>query len=219
MSFDRLARHYRWMEYVLAGNKLQRCRTAYLDQVREVRRALIAGEGNGRFLSAFLEANPSVQVTCVDGSARMLDCARVRLRREGRRADNVEFIHADILAWTPPPAQFDLLATHFFLDCFPPVQLEIVLARLGAAAVPEGHWLISDFREPRAGPAKWRARSILAVMYLFFRCVTRLPARRLTAPDTLLERHGFALQSRRLSEWGLLHADLWRAAGARSNSN
>jgi ubiquinone/menaquinone biosynthesis C-methylase UbiE len=210
MSFDRLARHYRWMEYVLAGSKLQRCRTAFLNRVLDTRHALIVGEGNGGFLSAFLKANPSAQVTCVDGSARMLECARLRLRREGTFPDHVAFIHSDILAWTPPRAQFDLLVTHFFLDCFRPEQLEVILNRLGAAAVPESYWLISDFREPSVGLAKWRARSILSLMYFFFRCVTHLPAKRLTAPDALLERNGFALQSRLLSEWGLLHADLWR---------
>ena len=29
-SFDLLAPHYRWMEFVLAGRKLQECRTVFL---------------------------------------------------------------------------------------------------------------------------------------------------------------------------------------------
>ena len=62
MSFDRLAPHYRWMEAVLAGGKLQRCRTAFLNEVKDARHALIVGDGNGRFLSALLRANPSVRV-------------------------------------------------------------------------------------------------------------------------------------------------------------
>src|SRR5439155_22241467 len=33
MSFDTLAPHYRWMEFILAGKKLQRCRTAFLDEI------------------------------------------------------------------------------------------------------------------------------------------------------------------------------------------
>jgi len=56
---------------------------------------------------------------------------------------------------------------------------------------------------------RWRARLILWSMYRFFRVATRLPARRLTAPDPFLAEAGFALQARRVFEWGLLHSDCW----------
>ena len=54
MSFDLLAPHYRWMEWVLAGEKLQRCRTAWLEVLPAPARVLILGEGNGRFLEALM---------------------------------------------------------------------------------------------------------------------------------------------------------------------
>ena len=72
MSFDRLAPHYRWMECVLAGSKLQRCRTAFIDNVSVARRALLLGEGNGRFLVELFRARPDIHVTCVDASSAML---------------------------------------------------------------------------------------------------------------------------------------------------
>jgi len=212
MSFDRLAPHYRWMEAVLAGGKLQRCRTAFLDEAKTARRALIVGEGNGRFLSVLLRVNPSVRVLCVDGSARMLERACARLAREGLNVHQVEFLHADATTWSPPRAGFDLLVTHFFLDCFRPEQLAEIVGRLSAAAAPDARWLIADFCEPAQGPARWRARSMLALMYWFFRAITGLPARRLTPPDSFLEQHGFQLQSRRRAEWGLLHTDVWQFA-------
>ena len=77
MSFDPLARHYRWMEPLLAGNKLQRCRAAFLDHVRDAQNVLIAGEGNGRFFVECRRKLPSAQITLVDASARMLAEARV----------------------------------------------------------------------------------------------------------------------------------------------
>ena len=213
MSFDRLAPHYRWMEWVLAGGKLQRCRTAFLEDTRQARRALMVGEGNGRFLSALLDANSSVQVTCVDGSARMLEAARARLQRARQGEAQVEFVHADLLSWTPPRHGFDLIVTHFLLDCFGPDQLAAIVPRLGAVTAPDARWLVSDFCEPERGPARWRARWILASMYWFFRHVAQLPARRLTPPDPFLQSEGFALQSRRTSEWGLLRSDLWVRGG------
>jgi hypothetical protein len=55
MSFDRLAPHYRWLEWVLAGRKLQRCRTAFLDEIGRADATLLVGEGNGRFLGELLK--------------------------------------------------------------------------------------------------------------------------------------------------------------------
>src|SRR5438874_1483889 len=94
--FDRLARHYYWMEVLLAGRTLQRCRTAFLDRTRAAKSALLLGEGNGQFLPEFLDVNQTASVLCVDSSARMLALTRERVGAadEGR----VRFVHADVLA-------------------------------------------------------------------------------------------------------------------------
>src|SRR3974390_1877768 len=124
MSFDLLAPHYRWMECILAGNKMQSCRTAFLRELSHCQKVLIVGEGNGRFLAACRQYLNSPEITCVDSSSRMLQLARQRLTREQAECRNVEFIHADALEWEPPIGSYDLVVTHFFLDCFQPEQLE-----------------------------------------------------------------------------------------------
>jgi len=211
MNFDRIAPHYRWIEMLCAGPLLQRCRTAFLGGIPSPRHALIVGEGNGRFLVSFLRAHPEAQVTCVEASAAMLQLARARLAASGLNARSVEFLHADILRWTPPRRRFDLLVTHFVLDCFGSDQLAAIIARLADATTPEARWLVADFREPASGFAKWRARAVIRSLYFFFRRVARLSATRLTPPDSLLARHGFVLRERRTWDWGLLHSDLWAA--------
>jgi ubiquinone/menaquinone biosynthesis C-methylase UbiE len=206
MSFDTLAPHYRWMEHLLAGEKLQSCRTAHLDSIEIPRRALLVGEGNGRFLRAFVERFPKTEITCIDASARMLDVAKAALKS----AAHVTYLHSDILE---PPLQnnhFDLIVTNFFLDCFPPDQLAPVINKLAAAATPQATWLLADFCEAPGALKKARSKLILSSMYLFFRVATKLPARHLTNPDDLLRQHGFELIDRRRFEWDLLHADLWR---------
>ena len=134
--------------------------------------------------------------------------------RRDLNAAQVEFVHADVLQWPAPTAAYDLVVTHFVLDCFRPEQLALVLPALAAAATPEARWLLADFREPSTGLAKWRARAILELMYLFFRWAASLPASELTAPDPLLAQCGFKLRERRTFEWGLLHSDLWVGQGA-----
>ncbi len=208
-NFDRLAPFYRWMEWALAGPKLQRCRAAFLETLPAPRRALIVGPGHGHFVAELLRRFPEVRCTCVDSSRGMIEASRRRLAAEKLDAARVEFIHADVLQWTPPAAAYDLVVTHFVLDCFRAEQLARVLPALAGAAAPEARWLVSDFCEPEAGLAKWRARAILEVMYLFFQWATSLPASELTAPDPLLAQCGFQLRERRIFEWGLLHSDLW----------
>jgi ubiquinone/menaquinone biosynthesis C-methylase UbiE len=208
MSFDALAPHYRWMEWILAGNKLQRCRVRFLNRIQSAENILILGEGNGRFLLECRRANPSSRITCVDASGAMLASAKARLQRNGVSIDAIDFITADALAWTPLKT-YDAIVTHFFLDCFRPDQLAALIAKLSASASPNADWLMADFQAPSAGMRRHRARLILWSMYAFFRFATRLPARRLTAPDLYLRENGFQLQERLEAEWGLLHSDWW----------
>jgi SAM-dependent methyltransferase len=208
MSFDRLARHYRWMEAVLAGHRLQRARIAWLADVGTPCRALLAGEGNGRFLAAALGALPTTRFVCVDASAEMLEMARRAVPR--RELGRVEFEHRALPGWVPERAGFDLVVTHFFLDCFPAEILERVVGSIAGALRRDACWLIADFALPARGPARWRARAILAVMYGFFRLVTRLPARSLVASEPMLLRRGCVRLAHREYEWGLIRSSLWR---------
>jgi ubiquinone/menaquinone biosynthesis C-methylase UbiE len=215
MSFDLLAPHYRWMELVLAGEKLQRCRTLFLPEVRDADNVLILGEGNGRFLVECRKLLAGARITCVDASARMLELARHRLEDCDLRLEGVEFVHADALSWKAPQKAFDLIVTHFFLDCFPGEDLTKLLCHLAEACHPGARWLLADFQIPKRGISRLRAQLIHRLMYLFFRIATRLPARRLTPPDPLLELRGFVLRRRQLSDWGLLRSDLWEQVKGR----
>jgi SAM-dependent methyltransferase len=210
MSFDSIAPHYRWMEFLLAGDKLQRCRTAFLSRIENAQNVLILGEGNGRFLVECRKTLRSARITCIDASARMLQLAGARLARAGLNPEGIAFVRADALAWAPPPRCFDLIVTHFFLDCFRGDQLERLVASLGAGAQADAAWLLADFQIPERGRGRLRAQIIHRMMYAFFRLTTRLPARRWTAPDPFLESHGFVLEKRLSSDWDLLRSDLWR---------
>ena len=209
MSFDLLAPHYRWLEAVLAANKLQRCRTAFLDRVAVAKNVLIAGEGNGRFLTECRRALPAARITVVESSLGMLNAAARRLAVSGLSPDGIEFVHSDLLGWRPRPHTFDLIVTHFFLDCFPAAQLKRAVHTLADAATDNSTWLLADFRIPARGLKRYRAEAIHQLMYTFFRAITRLPARVLTPPDLFLIAQGFCLRERRVCEWGLLQSDLW----------
>lgn len=219
MSFDRIARHYRWMELVLAGGALQRCRTAFLHETTRAESALFLGEGNGRCLVPFLETNRRSRVVCVEESGQMIAAAKSALRRRKVDPKRVRFVRANVLTWNPPPEAFDLIVSHFFLDCFTEDQLRRIIPAIASAARPGCIWLFADFRIPSRGVRRVRALAIHRLMYAFFRIVTKLPAKRLTPPDAFLREAGFRQIARITAQCGLIRSDCWtRDASVRSTT-
>jgi ubiquinone/menaquinone biosynthesis C-methylase UbiE len=143
----------------------------------------------------------------------MLALARERLQSAGLDLGQIEYVHANALAWVPPSDAYDLIVTHFVLDCFPPDQLRRVVTQLAQAARADASWLLADFQVPPMGLRRYRAVIIHKLMYLFFRLTTHLPARKLTPPDDLLQGCNFVLRERQETEWGLLHTDRWERGG------
>jgi ubiquinone/menaquinone biosynthesis C-methylase UbiE len=211
-SFDRLAPCYLLMERLLAGKKLQRCRTVHLPQ-SDARSVLVLGPGRGGFLPDFFRTNHQAEVTCVDLSARMLAHTRARVLQNEVDSDRLRLVHGNVLDerfWEGKAWSFDLIVSHFFLDCFQPQQLEFVISKVATVTKENCAWLLADFRLPDHGIWRWRARMILQLAYTFFRLTTNLPARRVTPPEPYLIKRGFTLENRQLFDKGLLHSDLWR---------
>ena len=210
MSFDTLAPHYRWLEFILAGEKLHHCRTAFLHRIPRTEHILLLGEGHGRSLVECRRRFEGARITCLDASKQMIFQAQRLLAKSDLKSNLVEFINADALGWRFPIKSYDLIITQFFLDCFRSDQLETLIIKIAASATPKAHWLIADFQIPRAGWKRIRSRLIVWAMYLFFRVITRLPARALTAPDPFLRHASFNLSQRAESEWGLLRSEWWQ---------
>jgi ubiquinone/menaquinone biosynthesis C-methylase UbiE len=211
VSFDSVAPWYRTLETIAFGGVLQSCRIACLDKLQNPRRALILGEGDGRFLCELLRTHPDVEVECVDASKRMLSLARQRLERElPDRANQVHLTVHDIASWPAPERHYDLVVTHFVLDCFPESQLREIIAKLSCAASADASWLLADFRVPENGIARFWARLWLAAMYGFFRLTAGIEAQELIDPSPFLQSEGFALARQHLFHRGILKSELWR---------
>lgn len=210
MNFNRLAPFYRMMESVCAGEKLQRCRTAWLDKIPAARNILLLGEGPGRGLRACLHRFPQARITCLDGSDVMLAKARWHCRHSNLSSARVRFIHADVESWVPMETGYDLVVTYFFLDCFPCESLARVIQKIAPLTQPATNWLVADFQIAASGWQRLRSRLILWSLYRFFRITTRLPARHLANPDPVLQQAGFRLVQRIETEWRLLRSDWWQ---------
>ncbi|MDQ3117219.1 MAG: class I SAM-dependent methyltransferase [Verrucomicrobiota bacterium] len=206
MSFDRVAPFYRRIERVVFGGQLQQARLAFVRDLPTPHRVLIVGEGDGRFLFEFVRLHPGARVDCVDASARMIALARSRLGA----GSEVNFIRTDLREFSFETGCYDLVVTHFFLDCFAGAALREVVQRLAGAGTPEALWLLADFRVPEAGWQRFHARFWIRAMYLFFRLASRLEARRLDDPSPFLRENGFACKRERTSCFGMIQSSVWQ---------
>lgn len=205
-NFDGLTGIYRWMEWVSFGPWLSRCRTAFLPQMAAARRALVIGDGDGRFTAALLAANPAVRVDAIDASSAMLQALA---RRAGRHRARICTFAADARNWTPSAAGYDLVTTHFFLDCLTTEEVRKLAARIRPALAAEAAWVVSDFAEPGNAYGRLVARPLIAFLYAAFRLMTGLKVRRLPDHTAALKEAGFVLRCRTKRLGGLLFSELW----------
>lgn len=204
MNFDRVAKPYRWLETFVFGGQLQAARCAFVRQIPERKYALVVGEGDGRFLEELRRVQPDLRVDCLDMSAKMLALARDRVGD-----DEVRYIEADLREATLPKARYDLIVTHFFLDCFDATELRKVVNKVAAAAADDAIWLIADFQEPARGWRRWWGRFLIATMYLFFRLVAGLKARCLIDYAPLLRERGFCLTNEIVAPNEMISSQKW----------
>lgn len=213
-DYDRVARWFRPLELGLFGRSLARTRSAFLDRIEAPRRALLLGEGDGRFVVELLERFESMRVDVIEGSSKMIELARRRVEhaRVERDSDAVRWLHDDIRTAEMPGGPYDLIVSNFVLDCLDEREIETLVERVTANAGPRATWLIADFREPSSGVlAILRARVWLAFLYAFFGLVARQSVRRLVDPAPVLRTCGWRLEANKRYRLGLLEASCWSA--------
>jgi hypothetical protein len=214
-NFNRLARAYKWMELASFGPWLWRCRCVFLDELDACRNALLIGDGDGRFTARFLTQNLLVRIDAVDASRAMLQALA---RSAGPLAGRVRLHLADARLLEPPSPPYDLVVTHFFLDCLTSDEVASLAEKLRGCVTPSARWLISEFAVPGGWFGRLLARPVIAGLYLAFWLLTGLSVRRLPNHRDALTKIGFRLIRHR--EWlgGLLISELWTLESPGANS-
>ena len=207
-SFDRIARLYQVLEYLTLGRWLERTRFHFLPQLHLAQNALILGDGDGRFLARLLDSNRCLRATAVDSSEVMLDLLSARCKSH---AERLRIIQDNALHYVPENNdRYDLVVTHFFLDCLTSKQVNQLIQQIAPGLSPEAIWLVSDFHIP-PGKLALPAKLVVRVLYLVFRVLTGLRVTQLPDHATALANAGFANIDRQQFLGGLLVTELWRA--------
>ena len=170
-NFDSVARAYRWMEYFSFGPMLEHCRFHFLTRCSHARHALVLGDGDGRFTARLLALNPAVRVDAIDASSAMLDALRERARRSCRGADTrLSTTEADIRRFTPTGNDYELVVSHFFLDCLTDDDVAALLARISPHQTPGCNLAgvgICGARQRMASAGSTDADSLAVFRFLF----------------------------------------------------
>jgi ubiquinone/menaquinone biosynthesis C-methylase UbiE len=207
-DFNPIAHPYRWLEYLTLGPTLQQTRCHYLPSLTQQKFALILGDGDGRFLTRLLTQNPQLHAEAIDTSATMLHLLRQRC---APHIDRLQTHHHNALTFHPEPTRkYDLVVTHFFLDCLTQPDLETLITQITPHLQPQALWLISDFRIPPHGLMKPLARAYIRSLYLAFRILTNLHTTHLPDHATPLSKSGFTRIAHHHRLGGLLTTELWQ---------
>jgi len=204
MNCDRIAPFYRFFEHAAFGGRLQRHRLAFQYAAEGKRRALVLGDGDGRFTEALALSYPDLEIDSIELSAGMVMQAR---KRAGKR---VSIIGADVMEFPFARARYDVVFTHFFLDCFSISDLDKLISRVSEALTAEAVWVVSDFRQARSGWHRIYTWAWLAAMYSFFGLITGLKTRRLPDYEQALASAGFVKSKERMSADGLIVSQWWQ---------
>ncbi|HEX2735096.1 MAG TPA: class I SAM-dependent methyltransferase [Polyangiaceae bacterium] len=186
-SFDHLARSYSKLERLMFRGALERARTAHLHRIGEPKRALLLGEGDGRFALELMRRFPNCQVVIVERSAKMNELARERLSDYSAR---VTWMETDATQLTFGVG-YDLVTTLFFLDCFESAIQSSLIERVAAATAVDAHWLYADFVENTRGLRGAVGKLLVWLLYRVFGALTDIAARRLHDPVPRIEEAGF----------------------------
>ena len=205
-SFDRIAPIYRWLEMATFGSALWRCRCAFLDDLRSCRNALVIGDGDGRFTARLLEINPAIRIDALDASLEML---RLLVRRAGPNANRVSAHQADARQWRPSGPRYDLVVTHFFLDCLTTEEVAALAQTIQTCSARSSRWIVSEFAIPSGWFGWLVARPLITALYRAFRLLTGIEVQRLPNYRHAMTESGFKLNAHRNSLGGLLVAESW----------
>jgi cyclopropane fatty-acyl-phospholipid synthase-like methyltransferase len=158
-----------------------------------------------------LRANSGVRVDFVDVSPKMVELAERRITAMGRAfGSRVRFHVADLRTFEPPQSPYDLVVTHFFLDCFTDSEVSDLATQLASWTTPQGQWIVSEFQEASGRFGGLWTKLVVRALYAAFRISANLRVTRLPRYEQALGGTGFRLQGREQALGGLLRSSVWR---------
>jgi hypothetical protein len=110
----------------------------------------------------------------------------------------------------PVRRDYDLLVTHFFLDCLTTGEAHRLAVQLRSHATEDALWVVSEFAVPANSFGRVVARPLITALYWAFGWLTSLQTRRLPEHQAALCEAGWKLMQQRNWLGGLLVSEIWQ---------
>jgi ubiquinone/menaquinone biosynthesis C-methylase UbiE len=170
----------------------------------------VLGDGDGRFTARLLVENPSLQVDAVDASPAMLAVLRERAERGCHSADaRLHRTEADIRQFTPTGKDYDLVVSHFFLDCLTNGEVSALVERVLPYLTDDAIWLVSEFSIPENGWRRFGARAVVRSLYFAFSVLTGLRVRRIPNYAKIFLNNQIRRSENAAYLGGMLVSEIW----------
>lgn len=208
------------------GNVIVRSQINWTNELPAERRALIVGDGTGRFLLELLRRAKPSHVVTIDISETMIRKARQRIQNnDPTKLEMVNFVTADLDALTlkdllslshgnqnkENPAYYDVIATNFFLDLYTERNVLKKVQKLSSVHAINGIYINTDFiRVHGTGLLVRIQRFLLKGLYVLFRLVTRIPGYRPADYDAILKECGYEKLKSRYFAFGMIESSMYR---------
>jgi len=209
-DFSILSPIYDFLGSLMFQGSLHSSQTFFLDKLQEAKHVLILGGGTGRFLVDLLKRVKVEKVSYVDISPGMIKQAKRKVQRLGID-DQVEFICGGLELI--PDDKFDLICTHYFLDCFSDDELIGVYELLKEKLSENGVWHFTDFYLDQESSSFRKAQ--VRFLYFFFRMSCGLKVDKLANFKSLFEESGFKEREQKFFRRKLFRSALYEAYGSR----
>jgi ubiquinone/menaquinone biosynthesis C-methylase UbiE len=204
-NYDAVAPFYDSLSRLVFGRSHVNAQIEQLKNIPVGARILIAGGGTGWVLEEIARVHASgLVITYVEISAKMI--GRAKKRASGNNI--VHFVHAGIEQFTPP-GKFDVIHTAFLFDNFSASRVNLVFNQLDDLLEEGGLWLFCDFKLKPQDRFGWK-HIMLKMMYLFFRLLARVEAKKLHEVEALFGSKNYQIISRKAHYRGFIASIIFR---------
>jgi len=185
-DFSSLSSIYDVLGLLMFQGSLHSSQVYFFDKMPKIKKALILGGGTGKFLVDLLNSVLVEKVIYVDISPGMIAKAKDKVRKL-KLENKVEFICGGFESI--PVGQYDLICTHYFLDCFEEEHIVEMLQVLKKSLSENGVWHFTDFYLDSG--SSFLRKKFVAFLYFFFRTSCGLKVDKLANFKKVFKNTGF----------------------------
>lgn len=184
-NYNNSAWFYDRLSKVVYGKALVRSQVWLLPFIPSKSNILVIGGGTGWILEEIAKIHPSgLTIIYIEVAPKMIALS------QKRNAGNNEttFIN-DAAENITLQDDFDVVITPFLFDNFTEENFQKIFGHIHSALKPGGLWLNADFRPT----GKWWQKLMLGSMFLFFRLLCNIEAKKLPGIQAAFDKYGYRM--------------------------